>query len=288
MASYTDYTAIRVAVDTGVAAVTLDNPPLNLLDAALMTDLKHFVEQVRHDTQVRVIVFQSADPEFFSAHGDAHFVTEPETFAAVAAGIPTTTNPMQALHESIRLLPQVTIGKIAGYARGGGHELLMSLDMRFAAIGRAAVAQPETPLDIVPGGGGTQYLTRLAGRSRALEVILGGALFDAELAERYGIVNRALPANEIDEFVDTLARRIAALAPGVVEGAVQAVDAAAGTMADGLRVENDQLNRLFTAQAAQRTVLLLEHGFQTRAGERDLESILNRVSGPRASGLAAD
>lgn len=119
-------------------------------------------------------------------------------------------------------------------------------------------------------------------------MILGGALFDAELAERYGMVNRALPANEIDEFVDTLARRIAALAPGVVEGAVQAVDAAAGTMADGLRVENDQLNRLFTAEAAQRTVLLLEHGFQTRAGERDLESILNRASGPRASGLAAD
>lgn len=286
MASYTDYTAIRVAVDTGVAAVTLDNPPLNLLDAALMTDLKHFVEQVRHDTQVRVIVFQSADPEFFSAHGDAHFVTEPETFAAVAAGIPTTTNPMQALHESIRLLPQVTIGKIAGYARGGAADVTRhALRCHRASCRRptrdTAGHRSRRRRHAVPH-------PTIAGRSRALEVILGGALFDAELAERYGMVNRALPANEIDEFVDTLARRIAALAPGVVEGAVQAVDAAAGTLADGLRVENDQLNRLFTAEAAQRTVLLLEHGFQTRAGERDLESILNRVSGPRASGLAAD
>lgn len=273
--AYPSYSTLRTTVTSGVARVTLDNPPLNLLDAGLMTDLRDLVERLREDGDVRVVVFDSADPEFFSAHGDGHFVTSPETFAAVAKGIPETTNPMQALHESIRRLPQVTIGKIAGFARGGGHELLLSMDMRFAAIGRAAVAQPESLLAIIPGGGGTQYLPRLAGRARALEMVLGGELLDAQLAERYGLVNRALPAAELDEFVDTLADRIAGLAPGVIAGAKAAVDAAlSGSYTDGLRVENDHLTRLFTPRAAERTVELFTRGFQTRDGERDLEAIL--------------
>lgn len=273
--AYPSYSTLRTTVTSGVARVTLDNPPLNLLDAGLMTDLRDLVGRLREDSDVRVVVFDSADPEFFSAHGDGHFVTSPETFAAVAEGIPETTNPMQALHESIRRLPQVTIGKIAGFARGGGHELLLSMDMRFAAIGRAAVAQPESLLAIIPGGGGTQYLPRLAGRARALEMVLGGELLDAQLAERYGLVNRALPAAELDEFVDTLADRIAGLAPGVIAGAKAAVDAAlSGSYTDGMQVENDHLTRLFTPRAAERTVELFTRGFQTRDGERDLEAIL--------------
>ena len=276
MSSYPDYSTLRVTEESGVARVTIDNPPMNLLDAALMTDLKDFVARVGADRRIRVVVFESADPEYFCAHGDSNFVSEPETFAALAEGVAATTNPMQALHESVRHLPQLTIGKIAGFARGGGHELLLSMDMRFAAIGRAGVAQPEALLSIMPGGGGTQYLTRLAGRSRALEIILGGALFDAELAERYGLVNRALPADELDEFVDTLARRVAGLAPGVIEGVTAAVDAAHGPLADGLRIENEHMTELFTPAAADRTLQLLEHGLQTREGERDLEGILNR------------
>lgn len=276
-----EYAALRLVTGSGVARVTLDHPPLNLLDAVLMADLKDAVGRFRHDPDVRVVVFDSADEDFFCAHGDAHFVTQPETFAAVAVGVPESTNPMQALHESVRQLPQVTIGKIAGLARGGGHELLMAMDMRFAAIGKAAFAQPDTHLDIIPGGGGTQYLTRLIGRARAMEVVLGGALVDAELAERYGLVNRALPADELDEFVDTLAHRLAGLAPGVIEGATAAIDAALdGPLEDGLRVENARLNQLFTPAAAERTSHLLTLGFQTRDGERDLEHVLNR---PRSS-----
>ena len=85
-------------------------------------------------------------------------------------------NLMQVVHEELRSLPQVTIGKLAGLARGGGNEFLMSLDMRFAAVGKSGQAQPETLMGIIPGGGGTQYLTRLTGRARALELILGGEL----------------------------------------------------------------------------------------------------------------
>lgn len=196
MASYDEYTSLRVAIDAGVARVTLDNPPVNMLDTALINELHDFAGAVRGDDRVRVIVVQSADPDFFAAHVDLSFMLKPETFAELAnpnagtGGDESRLNPMQKLMLRFRTLPQVTIAKLAGRLRGGGNELAMALDMRFAATGRTWLAQPETRMGIIPGGGGTQLLTPLVGRARALEVILGGNLFDAELAERYGWINR--------------------------------------------------------------------------------------------------
>ncbi|MBC8083166.1 MAG: enoyl-CoA hydratase/isomerase family protein, partial [Hymenobacter sp.] len=204
---YTDYTALRVTLNAGVAFVTLDHPPLNVLDATLMTELNRFAAAVRTDEQVRVIVFQSADPEFFIVHGDMGFVDNPASFTKLADKEASLLNPMQQLHERLRALPQVTIAKLAGLARGGGSELAMALDMRFGATGKMGLAQMEVLTGIIPGAGGTVYLPHLVGRARALEIILGAALFDAELAERYGWINRALPADALDNFVDTLARR---------------------------------------------------------------------------------
>lgn len=270
------FSAIQVRVVSGVATVTIDNPPLNVLDVQLIQDLRRFVASVRDDDGIRVVVIQSADPEFFVAHGDSNVVTSPDLMAQAAEGFETgDLNYMQVLHESLRTLPQVTIAKLAGFARGGGLELAMALDMRFAAIGKAQLSQPEALIDIAPGGGGSQYLTRLAGRARALEIILGGALIDAELAERYGLVNRALPADELDDFVDTLAQRIARLVPGVIEAATTSIDAAFSLpIKEGLAVENAQLMSLFTPAAAQRTIHLLARGLQTRDGEKALEKIL--------------
>ena len=172
----------------------------------------------------------------------------------------------------------MTIAKLAGLARGGGSELAMALDMRFAAVGRSGLAQFETLTGIIPGGGGTQYLPRLVGCPRALEAILGGGLFDAELAERYGWINRALPAGELDGFVDALARRIAALPSGVVAAAKSAVDGAVGPLPEGLSEENELLGRVFQEPVAgERTRAALEAGAQTREGERDLEGLLNGI-----------
>ena len=221
---YHDWTGLTVGVADGVATVTLDHPPLNLMDGVLVPSLRGFVRQVRDDADVRVIVFQSADPEFFSAHGDMGFVTDPAalpaaTQAAIEAApdvpVPDGLNILEAMSLEVRSLPQITIGKIAGFARGAGNEFLLSLDMRFAAIGRSGQAQPESLLGILPGGGGTVLLTRLTGRARALELLVGGQLVDALTAERYGLVNRALPADEIDGFVDALARRMARVRPEV-------------------------------------------------------------------------
>jgi enoyl-CoA hydratase/carnithine racemase len=275
---YTDYTALHVAVDAGVAHVTIDHPPLNILDAVLMTELNRFAGAVRTDKQVRVIVFQSADPDFFIAHGDMNFVNNPDSFTQLVLGdeAGAALNPMQKLHERFRTLPQVTIAKLAGLARGGGSEFVMALDMRFAAIGKAGLGQFEVLTGIIPGAGGTVYLPRLIGRARAMEVILGAALVDAKTAERYGWVNRALAANELDGFVDALARRIGALPPGVVLATKAAIDAADQPIAAALREENVLLGRVFTAPAAvEQTRAALAAGAQTRVGERDLEGLLN-------------
>ncbi|UOQ69003.1 enoyl-CoA hydratase/isomerase family protein [Hymenobacter volaticus] len=278
--SYQDYQALRIVLDQGVATVTIAHPPLNVLDIPFILELMRFTATVRADEQVRVIVLESADPEFFIAHGDMHFITNPALIAGfTAVGTPSPLNPMQELHEQLRTLPQVTMAKIAGLARGGGNELLMALDMRFAAIRRTGLAQPEVLMGIIPGGGGTQYLTRLIGAPRALEAILGATLFDAELAERYGWINRALPAEELDEFVAALARRIAALPVGVAAAAKAAVQAAALTpLQQGLATENTLMGGLFQSPAAfERTSRALAAGAQTRAGERDLEGLFNTM-----------
>jgi enoyl-CoA hydratase/carnithine racemase len=284
---YGTWPGLRITVDDGVATVTLDHPPLNLMDRVLLPSLRGFVHQVRTDEDVRVIVFQSADPEFFIAHGDMAYVTEPDALeiatkaaieAAPEAQVPEGLNILQALALEVQALPQVTIGKLSGLARGAGNEFLLALDLRFAAVGVAGQAQPEAHLAILPGGGGTVNLTRLVGRARALELLVGGQLVGAEVAERYGLVNRALPADEIDAFVETLARRMARVKPAVVAAMKRVVDAAAPAAADDVyAVENAALFSLFTDDMAEAARRQLAAGVQTRAGERDLEGLIDRL-----------
>lgn len=277
--TYSDLGTLRVAVADGVASVVIDNPPLNLLDAALMTDLDAFAARVRDDDAVRVIVFASADADFFVPHGDMAFVDDPAAFVALTIGADQDSrlNPMQRLFERLRALPQVTIGKLAGKARGGGAELLQALDMRFAGRERGALAQMEAPTGIIPGAGGTVYLPRLVGRARALEIILGADLIDATTAERYGWINRAVPDGELDAFVDRLARDIAALPDGVIAAAKAAVDANFADPLAALLVQNTLLGETFARPAAAAlTREALTNGAQTREGERDLEAILHR------------
>jgi enoyl-CoA hydratase/carnithine racemase len=274
--TYDNWSAISVDIEHGVATVTIDNPPLNLLDGKLISDLRRFAARVREDDTVRAIVFQSADPEFFIAHGDMRFLTDPAMLAPDDTLPPGTSNAIQALNEEIRSLPQITIGKIRGFARGGGNEFQMALDMRFAAIGRSGQAQPETLQGIYPGGGGTQYMTALIGRPRALELILGGDLANAELAERYGLVNRAMPDDELDGFVTTLARRIAALGPVIIGIVTAAVDAADSATPD-LVAESSLAARLSFPEVVAFARKQLEAGVQTRAGELRLEELLNEL-----------
>ncbi|WP_411759568.1 enoyl-CoA hydratase/isomerase family protein [Streptomyces tunisiensis] len=285
--SYDDLSALTIDVTDGVATVTIDHPPLNLMDASLLPSLRAFIARVRDDADVRVIVFESADPEFFIAHGDMAYLTDPDalpeaTRAAIAAApdatIPEGMNILQALSDEVRSLPQITIGKLAGFARGAGNEFFMSLDMRFAAIGKSGQGQPEVLMGILPGGGGTVTMTRLAGRARALELILGAELVGAELAERYGLINRALPAGELDAFVGSLARRIAGLRPDVIPITKAAVDAIAPPIPHAAyAVENEGLYAAFGDDVTELAHKLLAAGIQTREGEREHERIANSM-----------
>lgn len=279
--SYDDYTALRVTTAEGIAWVTIDNPPVNVLGLKLIADLSRFATAISQDEQVQVIVLQSANPDFFVAHVDMELVNQWEEAARVAAELypePSPLNVFQQLNEQWRTLPQITIAKLQGLARCGGSELAMALDMRFAARGRAGIGQTEALMAIVPGGGATAYLPRLVGRARALEAIVSANLFDADLAERYGWVNRALPAAELDAFVDTLAHQIAALAPGVARAAKQALD----TVNDPLPVALAQGDALwkqlvFQPIATSKILAGLAAGAQTPAGERDLEGLLRNL-----------
>lgn len=172
----------------------------------------------------------------------------------------------------------MTIIKLAGMARGGGAEFVVAADMAFGAIGRAGIGQIEALMGIVPGGGGTQYLANRIGRNRALEAVLGAELYDAETAERYGWINRALPAAELDDFVDRIARNIAMLPDGVVEAAKRAI--VPEELAEGLLRENEAWAGQIGRPAAERLIRGgLAHGAQTRDGERDLEGLFRRLAG---------
>ncbi|MCG8709410.1 enoyl-CoA hydratase/isomerase family protein [Brenneria sp. 4F2] len=167
------------------------------------------------DSSIKVVIFDSANPDFFMAHADLEYLVK-------LSADKTVTRSLGLFHtigERMRTMPKVTIAKIAGRARGGGSELSLAMDMRFAVANKTILAQPEIGIGIIPAGGGTQRLPRLIGRARALEVILSGGDFSAELAERYGYINRAIPENEIDEFVDSLAERIA----GYTQESIQAI-----------------------------------------------------------------
>lgn len=272
----TEFSRLHISSANGVATITIDNPPVNVLDVPLMSEIRRFLLSVRDDQNTRVLVFQSADPEFFIAHVDMTLIDEPHAFDDVAREAPEGLNPFQAFGELLREQPQVTIVKLAGLARGGGAEFISAADMAFAAEGRAGLAQCEALMGITPGGGATQYLSTRMTRGRTLEVILGADVISATTAERYGWINRALPAAELDGFVDRLARNIAALPEGVIAAAKKAVPMA--DLREGFRREHDAWAGLFARPAAENLIRGgLKAGAQTKDGERNLETLLRQL-----------
>ncbi|CAI1945180.1 enoyl-CoA hydratase/isomerase family protein [Serratia proteamaculans] len=269
----TDFGRLSISHDAGVSTITINNPPVNVLDVSLMSELSRFLVSVRDDPNTRVLVFQSANPDFFIAHVDMTLIDEPHAFDELARDAPEGLNPFQAFGELLRAQPQVTIVKLAGLARGGGAEFVAAADMAFAAEGLAGLAQCEALMGITPGGGATQYLTSRMTRGRALEVVLGAELIDAATAERYGWINRALPAGELDGFVDRLARNIAALPEGVIAAAKKAMPAP--DLREGFYREHDAWAGLFERPAAEKLIRGgLKAGAQTRDGERNLEDLM--------------
>lgn len=196
----------RTRLEEKVLFATLDDPPLNLVGAEMVGDLVTLVQYLEaHEDEASVVVFDSANRDFFSAHVDMENV--PGVREAATRLAQGTT--LGALFRRISMLKQVTIASIAGRVRGAGSEFILSCDMRFGSREKALFGQPEVGVGAIPGAGAAQHLTRLMGRGRALEVLLSSDDFSADLAERYGWINRAVPDESLGPFVDALARRIA-------------------------------------------------------------------------------
>ena len=263
---YKGFKALKIRVDRGVAFVTIDNPPMNVLDMTLLMELNKFGMKVARDDEVKVIVFDSADPDFFISHFDVNVLA---IMPDIPPPKPKSLGGMHPMCEKYRTMSKVSIAKIEGVARGGGSEFLLSLDMRFGAIGKVALGQPEIMVGIIPGGGSTQRLPRLLGRSRALEVILGGGDITSEVAELYGYINRALPPEELTQFVEDLAYRIASFPKDSIALAKKSVlNAMEMPIKEGLLEENDLFNHSLALPAAKaRMKLFLESGSQSREAE---------------------
>jgi enoyl-CoA hydratase/carnithine racemase len=186
--------------------VTFDYPPLNIFGPETIPQLNEIVTALENDSDVKVVVFDSAIDGFFLTH--YNFLAKLEDTTRLlpnAAGLSPLPDALVRLSRA----PVVSIASIRGRATGVGSELALACDMRFAGIERAILSQFEVGAGFVPGGGPMARLPRLIGRGRALEVLIGADDISGDLAERYGYVNRALPDAELDAFVEALAMRIA-------------------------------------------------------------------------------
>src|ERR1700726_352130 len=184
--------------------VVFDYPPFNILDAAIFDSLQNLLVRMDASQSLRVVVFESAIPEFYLAHFDLTGKLGNIMTAVGASGLPILMDTFVRLTKS----PVVSIAKIRGCARGVSSEFVLACDMRFASRENTRLGHPELGVGLHPGGGGTERLPHLVGRGRALEIVLSANDFDGDTAERYGYVNRSLPDAELDGFVDALARRI--------------------------------------------------------------------------------
>src|SRR5260221_8426567 len=239
--------------------VVFDYPPFNIVDATLFEGLQELLARMDASPNVRVVVFESANPEFYLAHFDLTGKLGNIMTAVGPSGLPILMDTFVRLTKT----PVVSIAKIRGCVRGASSEVVLSCDMRFASRENTQLGQPEVGAGVHPGGGGTERLPHLVGRGRALEIVLGANDFDGDTAERYGYVNRALPDAELDNFVDALARRIASFDRGALAAAKNLVNQVSLASADRLLYAFTSFGAALTwPEAQQRIQALLARGLQ--------------------------
>jgi enoyl-CoA hydratase/carnithine racemase len=269
-----EYETITVQDDGAVLFAELLAPPMNLLGPELVRDLVSLIQRTEADETAQVLVFKSGDPDYFISHVD---VTRIREYRAEAAKL-TGEASIALLFRYLSASRFVTIAQIEGRVRAAGSEFALACDMRFAARESAIFSQFEPAFGQVPGGGAAQHLTRLMGRARALEVMLSAEDYDADLAERYGWINRALPADELGEFVRALAHRIAGFPVSGQIAVKDRVNAIALAPVDDFRRDSDLFAELVVTPAAQSRINgALKRGFQTRPAELDLARLLGEL-----------
>jgi enoyl-CoA hydratase/carnithine racemase len=203
--------------------VTFNNPPLNVMGPQFVREFREIIAAVEADDEVRVLVFDSTVEGFFLNHSD--FKADFKELTSMPQG-PTGLEAWPDILVRITRMPVVSIALIRGRATGNGSELALACDMTFASREKALLSQWEVGVALVAGGGPMARLPRLVGRQRALEVLLSSNDIGGDLAEAYGYVNRSLPDNELDGFVDALATRIASFDKWAIANTKRLVNAA--------------------------------------------------------------
>ena len=263
------YETISTRMDGNVLSATFHAPPINLIGPEVVRDMVGLLDELSQPASARVVVFDSADRDFFFPHVDMTKVAEYTAEAAKAGGPGDASLGM--LFRKLSQIPAVTIAKLRGRARGAGSEFLLACDMRFASRENAVLGQLEVGVGAPPGAGAIQHLTRLLGRGRAMEAVLTAADFDAELAERYGWINRAVPDAELDEFVAGIAARIGGFPRDALIATKSAINAISLPTPADVRADAALFQQLVRGEGAQqRTAELFKRGFQTR-GRTELE-----------------
>jgi enoyl-CoA hydratase/carnithine racemase len=202
----------------GYWRIVFTNPPINLLNSTTVVELGAIVDRIEQAEGLRVVVFASDHQDFFMARYDLSD-TSAVAFAPAESGVTLFIDSMRRMSEA----RPITIACMRGRARGGGSEFALSCDLRFASLENAILGQPEVGVAMVPGGGAIERLSALVGSARALEIIASSDDYDAQTAERYGWINRAIRDANLDTFVDALARRLAGFDLGALAAAKRLV-----------------------------------------------------------------
>ncbi|MEL6267917.1 MAG: enoyl-CoA hydratase/isomerase family protein [Pseudomonadota bacterium] len=267
---YENFQTFDVQVEDAIATVTFSFGTVNVQGQEMLADLNSLAMRLERDRSVKVVVFQSANPEIWVCHYDTELLKDMSSEAVPREEAQLLD--LQAVCERLSKVPQATIAKLEGFARGGGHELALALDMRFAARGKFRFMQMEVAMGILPCGGGASRMARQTGLGRALEIILSARDFTADEAEAMGTINKALEPDEIGPYVDALARRIAKFPAASINACKQMVyESIDRPIAEALRAE-----AYWLYQATSRTPAIRRFTLADEQGlEHDIENQRN-------------
>jgi len=246
-----DWQYIRTEVDEGVAVLTIDHPPVNSFNTEVVTELNAAVDELLGDDETKVIVITGAGTNAFVAGADIPEILE---MLDKPGGLKDASEAGQGLFHKISESTKPVIAAIDGFCLGGGLELAMACHMRICSD-RTRLGQPEINLGIIPGWGGTQRLSRLAGPGKAIEMILTGDMIRAQEAFSLGLVNKVVPAGSVLKEARGLARKIAMKSKLSVAAALRSIiEGLKGTIGDGLKIEAEAFGNLESAEDAREGV----------------------------------
>ena len=235
--------AVTFSAGGAVGTITLDNPPANSYDIEFMRELADAIRNAGEDAGVRVVVIRSSSEKFFSAGADVK--------RFLANSVEDNMEMIRLAHEALAAIarsPKLFVAFVAGHALGGGLEIALACDVRYAVVGRAKLGTPEVTLGLLPGNGGTQRLPRLIGVGPALELLVTGRQLGPEDALRLGLVSEVFEdAGAFDEHVERLAK-LPPLAVAKIKRAVY--DGVEASLDDGLALERELIEELFRSQDA--------------------------------------